>query len=293
MLISEDETTPGNPAEEQSSTSEPSTDDQDLEDQDESDDEDDSGTDEDTDAGADESDAEEEISEADKVRHAMSKDIGKLRIGKRETEQKLQQALAELETYRQADQKLVRPNPDDFDDPEAYGKAVGRYEAAMEHQQEKREAARKAAAKAQEDAANATREAFEANEAKFSKTKPDYDAVSGRFETAYAAAEEGPGKSTLAQYLLHEEDGPAVGYYLGKNPKILDQIANLNHVGAMRELVKISTLIAAAPVPAPKKPAAPPPKPLGGRSVPKTDRDKMTTDEWLANRRKELNANKR
>lgn len=240
--------------------------------------------------GADTSNAEDtntqEPSEIEKLQHATQKEITKLRNSNREKDRQLQETAAELAKYKQAESKLVRPNIDDFDDAEEYGKAVGRYEAKLEVLQQQQKEAQERQQRQQQESAEKIKSTFEANEKKFSAGLADYETASDMFQMVFAEAD--PRSFTtqvIADYIMQNEDGPAVGYHFGKNPEELRKVMGLGHVAAMRELGRLSARLEANPTPKPKpKPLDRPPNPLGGTGSTATSKtlsaDNMTDAEY-------------
>jgi hypothetical protein len=108
----------------------------------------------------------------------------------------------------------------------------------------------------------------------------------------------------MAEVIADSEDGPAVAYYLGKNPEAAAAIAQLPPSAAARELGKLEARLAfereKARTPAtPARSAvsqAPPPPPKIEASEPDVapvsagdpDSDKLSVNEWMRRREKEV-----
>lgn len=93
----------------------------------------------------------------------------------------------------------------------------------------------------------------------------------------------------MAQTIQQSEVGPEVAYYLGKNPKEAQRIANLSPLLQAREIGKIESRVEQAPSKPVKPSSAPDPiKPIGAKSAaPTNELSKMTMDEYLAARQKQ------
>jgi hypothetical protein len=128
--------------------------------------------------------------------------------------------------------------------------------------------------------------AHKAREAEFSKVADDYQDVV--FNPSLSISQ------TMAEIATEMDDGPAVLYYLGKNPDIADRIATLPPLSAAREMGRIEAKLASAPKPDKVSKAPTPPPKIGGIdaalkvSATSPDSDKLSTDQWLAARKKQL-----
>ena len=98
---------------------------------------------------------------------------------------------------------------------------------------------------------------------------------------------------TMAEVAAEMDDGPAVLYYLGKNPVIAEKISQLPPLAAARELGKIEAKLATTKGQAVSK--APPPTPkIEAKGTPTTidpaspDSDKLSSAEWLRRRNKQI-----
>jgi hypothetical protein len=97
----------------------------------------------------------------------------------------------------------------------------------------------------------------------------------------------------IAEVIAESDDGPALAYYLGKNLAVADQIARLPPKLAARELGRIEARLAferdkAKEAPAVSKAPPPPPKLEGVEAEVEKDPDKMTGEDWLKWRNKQL-----
>lgn len=112
---------------------------------------------------------------------------------------------------------------------------------------------------------------------------PDYDEVVGLSEIQVAAH--------VAEALIDSDVGPALAYQLAKNPELAERINALPPLAAAREIGRLEASLSKPAVAAPenKVSKAPPPiSPVGARSTPVSDPEKMSTDEWLKWRQGQL-----
>jgi len=119
--------------------------------------------------------------------------------------------------------------------------------------------------------------AHQEREADYAKDLPDY------FEIAHYAPISGP----MAETIMESQNGPAIAYHLGKNPRIAAQIARLPPLQQAREIGRIEATLSVKPK-APTVSAAPPPAPKIAGSDAKVDKDpaEMSQKEFNAWRRK-------
>lgn len=96
-----------------------------------------------------------------------------------------------------------------------------------------------------------------------------------------------PITGTMAAAMAEAENGADVAYFLGTNPKEAQRIASLSPTRQAIEIGKIEAKLSAQPEPVATK-APPPIKPLSGAGKVETDPDKMTTEEWVKWRNKQL-----
>jgi hypothetical protein len=96
-----------------------------------------------------------------------------------------------------------------------------------------------------------------------------------------------PVTGTMAAAMAEAENGADVAYYLGTNPKEAQRIASLSPTRQAIEIGKIEAKLSAQPVTEATK-APPPIKPLSGVGKVETDPDKMSTEDWLKWRNKQL-----
>lgn len=136
------------------------------------------------------------------------------------------------------------------------------------------------------------REAFDSRVEKFRAEVPDFDEV---FTPTTPISE------AMAEAMMDTEEGPAIAYYLGKNPDIAQRIYRLSPVQAGREIARIEDRIVAERKKAAEKPVskAPPPAPrIEGTepaltvSASDPESDKLPIRDWLKRREKELSKRK-
>jgi len=133
--------------------------------------------------------------------------------------------------------------------------------------------------------AKSRQKAFESKEQKYSKTVDDYMEVTRNPDVMIT--------KDMVDIAASSEDGPALLYYLAKNPDISDNIARLSPIDAAREMGRIeATKLSAEPKKQTKAPK-PPPK-IDGVNATTTikadspDSDKLSTEAWLKQRRKQI-----
>ncbi|HLA60911.1 MAG TPA: hypothetical protein VK626_01575 [Nitrospiraceae bacterium] len=107
-------------------------------------------------------------------------------------------------------------------------------------------------------------EEFAERETDFAKDLPDYMEVT-RDQSL-------PITEAMAETIKDSENGPAISYHLGKNPRLAAQIARLPPLQQAREIGRIEATLANKPV-VPKVSAAPPPAPKIAAGDSKTDKD--------------------
>lgn len=125
---------------------------------------------------------------------------------------------------------------------------------------------------------------YQQREAEFAKTTPDYASVAHRPDLPITAP--------MAEVIMESDEGPALAYFLGKNPEIARTIANLPAHIAAKELGRIEGRLVAERESAKPKTVSktpPPPKKIEGAHAPiEKDPDKMSADEWVKWREKQL-----
>jgi hypothetical protein len=127
---------------------------------------------------------------------------------------------------------------------------------------------------------------FEMKEAAFEENAKDYQAVT-RSQTLAVT-------ETMVEALQSSDKGPAVLYYLGKNPEVASSIAQMAPLDAARELGKIEATKLVAPTPPTSKTPAPVPKIKASDTSAirvksnTAASDKLSDAEWLKRENKRL-----
>lgn len=234
--------------------------------------------------------SEEEQPEQPKKR-GVQKRLDELTANWREEQRRAQklEALLEASLRREPEKpkeqpkapEVTEPKAEDFDTYEQYVTALADHRAerkvaealaSMEQARQQTEAERR-----QKD----TERAFLERVQTFRATATDFDEVA--FNPSL------PVSKTMADAINSSENGPQVLYWLGKHPEEAQRIAALdNPVAVGREIGKVEVRVT-LPEPRNKTSAPPPIAPIdsgGGTASP--DPEKMTTDEWLAWRNKQV-----
>lgn len=130
---------------------------------------------------------------------------------------------------------------------------------------------------------------FRAKEADFSKSVEDYSEVVTDPSLSIT--------QVMADVAMEMDNGPEVLYYLGKNPSLADEIARLSPLSAARELGRIEAKlltkaagekVSKAPAPAPKISAV---EASTKVSPTQAESDKLSTEDWMKQRNKQLRKN--
>ena len=128
---------------------------------------------------------------------------------------------------------------------------------------------------------------FQARESEFSKEVEDYHSVTRNPSL--------PITQDMVDIIADTDDGPAVLYYLGKNPDITAQLANLSPTAVAREIGRIEAKLATKPEKSVSKAPPPPPKITGVDSTvnvnpatPESDKHFKSAEEWARARNKQL-----
>jgi hypothetical protein len=183
------------------------------------------------------------------------------------------------------------PKPEDFKTVGEYTRALTKWEVAQARKAERAESERST----QQQKISEVQQQFAERVAQAAKEIPDY------YEVIEQADWEVP--HHIQAYIVGEERGPQVGYYLSKHREEFDRIAKLSPIRAIAELGKLEDKLKAkaAPTPAgePTAPAATvsrapaPITPLEGKSTTVAkDPSQMTFQELRAHRMAERAAGK-
>lgn len=213
----------------------------------------------------------------------------------------------------------ARPQPTDFETPDAYDKALIEWSAKQalaververeQHDKTEREAKeRDDAAKAQQAGIDAAQAKFAERRATFVEAHPDFAEIAERDDLKISLP--------MAVAITSSEDGPAAAYHLGQNPELAERIAGMVIPGQVfpeghqlagqpvpdvqRQLIEMGKVFAA--VEAQAKPAAPtpppPPAPInplrrGNNAAVPREPDAMSMEEYAAQRMPKLRAERR
>lgn len=199
-----------------------------------------------------------ELTEADKIRHAMQKRIDRLTAKSSAAEQQLQEVMERLKQFDQPETNDA-PKEDDFETVEDYLKAVGKWEAKQEAAKAEQEKTAQAQKQAFEAKMNAKRAEFEAKEAELRKTTPDYDeTVQVLNEYVDGVDQKSAEFQVFRDVLMGSNDMAAMSYHLGKNPEILENLSKADPITIARTLFRIEYDLEKAPKPQPSVSPKPP-----------------------------------
>ncbi len=181
---------------------------------------------------ADKEESEEEANEERKPKKGgYTRKLERLEARIAELTEKLAGSKAPEQSAPKADE--AEPNPDDFDDYNAYYKALVKFELRQELKQ-----AEKAK---QETTVREQREqlvsSYKAKAQEFAKTTPDFQEV---IESADV-----PVTPVMQQVLLESEMGPQLAYYLAKNPDEADKAVKMGLVELSRFMGRIEAKLEA------------------------------------------------
>lgn len=211
--------------------------------------------------------------------------VNEITRARREAERRLEAAERELATYRQQQPAQHQPRSiekapklEDFDfDQGAWAQAVIEYAAT--HAESRVE--QKLSTRSQQERQQSVQKSFEERAAKYAAEHPDFDqAVDDLGRTVRFSPE-------IVEAIGLSDHGPAVVHYLAQHLDEADRIARLPaHIAAV-QLGRIEAQVS-TPKPRPVTKAPDPAPTLGGGAAASKDPDRMTADEWLAWRNKQL-----
>ena len=191
----------------------------------------------------------------------------------------LQQRLAQSEA-RQAE-PAPAPKVDDYETEEAYEVARQDHTIDAKLNQRERTGLQQQISQAEQAERAAVAENYRERAAEFKRQYPDYDAV---------LDQGGGGTPAMLRAVENSEHGPAVAYYLGKNPGINAEIKNMDETSTILAIGQIVGQVAHSPPPKAQTTNAPPVHtPLAGlgSSDPIVDMAQMARDnpdEWRRRR---------
>ena len=234
--------------------------------------------------------------EAEKVTDNVQKRFDKLTYERRQAERKLaqsheekQELIARIEALEKSAQpKAEQPNPDNFDTHEEFIEALTDWKLEQKLGKQQEENEKKAAEQAQQAQMAKVRETFEAREAEFSADKSDYLPVVENLSSQLAQTQK---NAEIINEIVNRDDGPALLYALGQNMEKAAEVFDLQSSFAIDRLNSVAESLKPQEQPESKQPLPKPPSPVKSKGTAHKDPDKMTPDEWLDWRRKQL-ANK-
>lgn len=236
-----------------------------------------------------EGDKKPEISDADKVRHAMQKRIDRLIAEKAADAERRAQ-----EQKQQPEQQIVdkgRPKaPDvlDYGSDSEYQEAVKVYEAELEtyiKEKSLRDAQIEAKQREQMELKETLKAQFDEREHKYRLENPDYDLKSEIFKSIvddykHKYRGENPGLNAVSQVIIESDVAPNLISFIADNPQYTEQFEAMTPVQAARAMFKLEMQLSETP----KAEAQTKPKPISplkgtGKSAP--DPKNMSTDEYM------------
>lgn len=221
-----------------------------------------------------------ELSEAEKTRIAMQKRIDRQTAANKAKDEQLRQALAELEQLKaNAPKASDEPKSEDFNSYEEYENA--RVEWLANKKAEERIVAEK---ERQVQEANQRRAAeikkeMDAKEEILRQTIPDFDeAAQQAVQTMKELGDVGVNVGMLQGMVMHFDNPPELIYQLGKDPSLIEELASMPPLKAMKELVKLEMAQQNKPKDQPKAPPEPI-KPVNPNGRAKKSIEDMTYEE--------------
>lgn len=234
----------------------------------------------------------------------MKAEITKERNRRRVAEQRadklqddLSKALTGLEKLGAAPKEVkaaeteARPKRESFDNPEAYDSALIEWSARLATKtaqatldKERVEADRRRVETEQGERNKATLDGFNERKATFVKDHPDYEDVVENDDVQIS--------TPMAHAILNDDDGPAIAYYLGKNPDEAARISKLNPIKAVAELGRIAARLAARPAPT-NKPAPIRPLKTGAAAATAKSPNEESMEEYAARRQPQILASRK
>lgn len=194
----------------------------------------------------------EELSEADKVRHAMEKRLARKTAAEKAALERVKKLEAQLAEMPKQEDTSDAPQEDDFDTWEEYDQARIRYEAKKFADKQLREAREAELKRTQQQQQAERQKAFEAKESAFVKANPDYKEKSSVLNEVFEAHMNVNGGTTptlqaVATLLAESEVAPALIHHLGGDDTLAEDLLNMSPVDAMREMFKLESAVNAQP----------------------------------------------
>ena len=221
----------------------------------------------------------------EKGRFVPQERVNEITRARREAERRAEALERELATLRQ--QQPAQHQPQNSDKPPSiadYDYDLDRFTAAMTEYAVKQAEARaesRITTKAQQERQQNMQRTYAERAAKYAADNPDFDKSIDELGRAIRFSPE------VVEAIAASEHGPAVAHYLAQHLDEADEVSRLpSHLAALK-LGRIEAQVS-APKTKPVTKAPDPAPTLGGGAAASKDPDRMTTDEWLAWRRKQL-----
>ncbi|MDH4183349.1 MAG: hypothetical protein OEV92_03940 [Nitrospinota bacterium] len=206
--------------------------------------------------------------------HRQAEEISRLRRRAEEAEKRLTE--------------MKPPKEEDFEDHDAYQEAKINHTVSQKVLQTQREQATADMAEIESQRVAERQKAFAEGMAAFKQATPDFDAV--------VDAAKVPLTNDMAGAIIESPEGPAILYHLSQNPGLAEELRQMPTLTMVRELGRLEKTLEGIhrqPVQKPTTNAPPPVKPLpSGGSPVSVDPEKMTTAQYIAYRRKQLQGGK-
>lgn len=210
-----------------------------------------------------------ELSEADKIKYAMQKRIDRQTAKNAQMEREL----AELRTMVERSQPVKQndePQEDQFETTEEYLIAKGKHEAIKEYEAKAKKEKEAAEAREYAEKVAKIRQNFEAKETEFRKSTPDYDDAVAVVNDYIGSANKDSMHVAVFRDFVMESDNPApLLYRLGKEPDLIESMAEMTPIKFAKALVKLEMEIENAPKQSVTKSATPPTPVKGTAAAPK------------------------
>lgn len=221
----------------------------------------------------------------EKGRFVPQERVNEITRARREAERRAEALERELTSLRQSRPAQHQPQSskgapklEDYDyDMSAFGAALTEYAVTQAQTQ----AESRIQQRTQQEQAQKLQRSLEERAAKYAAEHPEFDeAVSSLTKTVQFRPE-------VVETISASEYGPAVVHYLAQHLDEADDIARMPAHLAAAQIGRIESRVSATK----PKPVTNAPKPtptLGGGAAATKDPDRMTTEEWVAWRRKQL-----
>lgn len=182
----------------------------------------------------------------------------------------LERRLQQLEQQPQVKAGSDAPKYEDFDDFDAYNRAVARYEAKQEIESTLN-AHQKAQAEQKAQAAQAvTAETWAKRAAAAKAEMPDFDEVVSSSDMKL--------HDTVYESITTSKLGPQIAYYLASNPDEADEISDMSVAAALRAIGRLEAKLEDGKVSVTKTPA--PIKPVGQKAKAEKAPEEMSPAEF-------------